>query len=75
MDTSVKENSKYTKQLLRERSINEIWDNRKRPNMRITKIEENDETQVKGTENIFTKIKEERFLIPKKEVSFKTQES
>ena len=75
MDTSVKKNVKYTKQLLRERSINEIWDNRKRPNMRITKIEENDETQVKGTENIFTKIKEEQFLIPKKEVSFKAQES
>lgn len=59
MDTSVKENVK-SKNFLTQ-SIQEIWDNRKRPKLRTTGIEEDEETQLQGPENIFNNITEEKF--------------
>jgi hypothetical protein len=34
----------------------------KRPNLRIIRIEENKDSQLKGSENVFNKIIEENFL-------------
>jgi hypothetical protein len=47
----------------------------KRPNLRIIRIEENEDTQVKGPENVFNKIIEENFLTLKKEMDIKVQEA
>ena len=52
-DTTVKEKSKY-KKLLAQR-IQEIQDTMKRPNLRIIGIEENEDSQFKGPENVFQK--------------------
>jgi len=46
----------------------------KRPKLRITGIEEGEETQVKGSENIFNKIIEENFPNLKK-VTIKVQKA
>ena len=59
IDTPVKENAKYKKFLTQ--NIQEIWDTMKRPNLRIIGIEEVEDTQFKGPENIFDKIIEENF--------------
>jgi hypothetical protein len=55
-------------------SIQEIQDTIKRPNLRITRIEKNKESQLKGSENIFNKIIEENFPNLKKEIAIKVQE-
>ena len=47
----------------------------KRPNLRIIGIEENEDSQFKGPENIFNKIIEENFLNLKKEVAIKVQDT
>lgn len=39
-------------------NMQEIWDTMKRLNLRIIRIKEGEETQLKGQENIFSKIKE-----------------
>lgn len=39
-------------------NMQEIWDTMKRLNLRIIGIKEGEETQLKGQENIFSKIKE-----------------
>ena len=57
IDTTVKENSKHKKLLTQ--SIQEIQDTMKRPNLRIIGIEENEDSQLKGPENMFNKIIEE----------------
>lgn len=54
MDTSVKENVKCQK--LQARNLQELWDTMERSNLRIIGIEEGEETQVKGTENICNNI-------------------
>ena len=51
-DSSVKERVKFSKFVTQ--NIQEIWDTIKRPNLKITGIEEG-EVQLKGTENIFKK--------------------
>ena len=53
IDTTVKENSKHKKLLTQ--SIQEIQDTMKRPNLRIIGIEENEDSQLKGPENVFKK--------------------
>lgn len=53
MDTSVKENVKCQK--LQARNLQELWDTMERSNLRIIGIEEGEETQVKGTENVFNR--------------------
>lgn len=44
----------------------------KRPNLRLTEIEEEKQSQIKGSENIFNKIIEEKFP---KEVPIEVQEA
>ena len=46
----------------------------KRPNLRIIGIEENEDSQLKGPENVFNKIIEENFPNLKKEMDIKEQE-
>ena len=46
--------------IIKTQNIQEIWDNMKRPNLRIIGVEEG-ELQVKGPENIFNKMIEENF--------------
>ena len=55
-DTLVKENVNSNNFFTQ--NMQEIWDTMKRPNLRIIRIEEGEETQLKGQENIFSKIKE-----------------
>lgn len=59
IDSSTKENLKSNKSLTQ--NIQEIWNNVKRPNLRILGIEEGEETHVKRAENIFNKLIEENF--------------
>ena len=59
IDSLAKENIKSNKFLTQ--NIQEIWDTMKRTNLRIIGIEEGEEIQLKGTENIFNKIIEENF--------------
>ncbi|KAL6086976.1 hypothetical protein STEG23_036671, partial [Scotinomys teguina] len=59
IDSTVKENTKTKKAI--KQNVQEIWDTMKRPNIRIIGIEEGEEYQLKGTENIFNKIIEENF--------------
>ena len=47
----------------------------KRPNLRMIVIKEGEESQVKGTENIFNKTIEANFPNPKKEKPNKVQEA
>ena len=47
----------------------------KRPNLRIIRIEENEDSQRKGSENVFNKIIEENFLNLKKEMVIKVQKA
>ena len=69
IDLLVKENIKSNKFL--PQNIQEIWDTVKRPNLRITEIEEVEELQLKGTECIFSKIIEEKFPNLKKNITMK----
>ena len=46
-----------------------------RPNLRIIVIKEGENSQFKGPENIFNKIKEENFPILKKEMTINIQEA
>jgi hypothetical protein len=55
IDTTVKENSKHEK-LLTQR-VQEIQDIMKRPSLRIFRIE-NKDSQLKGPENIFNRIRQ-----------------
>ena len=57
IDSSVKENIKSNKRLTQ--NIQEKWDTMKRPNLRIIGIEEREDVQLKGTENLSNKIIEE----------------
>ena len=47
----------------------------KRPNLKIIGIEEGEESQLKGPENIFNKIIEENFPNLKKEMVINVQEA
>ena len=47
----------------------------KRPNLKIIGIEEGEESQLKGTENIFNKIIEENFPNLKEEMVINVQEA
>jgi hypothetical protein len=53
----LKENSKRKKLLTQ--SIQENQEIMKRPNLRIIRREENEDSQLKGPENVFNKILEE----------------
>ena len=58
INAQIKENSKFNK--FSSQNIQEIWDTIKK-NLRIIGIEEGEELQIKGPENIFNKIIEENF--------------
>ncbi|KAL6039065.1 hypothetical protein STEG23_008290 [Scotinomys teguina] len=73
IDSTVKENTKTKKAI--KQNVQEIWDTMKRPNIRIIGIEEGEEYQLKGMENIFNKIIEENFPNLKKEPPIKIQEA
>ena len=73
IDSLVKENITSNKSLTQ--NIHEIWDTLKRPNLRIIGIEEGEEVQLKGTENLFNKIIEENFSFIKKDMPMKIQEA
>ena len=70
-DTSIKENIESNKFLAQ--NIQEIWDTMKRPNVRIIGIEKG-KSQLKGTENIFSKNIEENFSNLKKDMHIKVEE-
>jgi ferritin-like protein len=69
IDTTVKENSKH-KNLLTQR-IQEIQNTMKRPNLRIIRMEANEESQLKEPENVINKIMEENFPNLKKVMNIK----
>ena len=73
IERTVKENSKHKKFLTQ--SIQEIQDIMKRSNLRIIRIEKNEDSQLKGSENVFNKIIEENFPNLKKELNINTQKA
>ena len=60
MDTTTKRGKKILTQ-----NIQEIQDTMRRPNLRITDIEENEDFQLQGPINIFNKIIEKKLLYDK----------
>jgi hypothetical protein len=56
-------------------SIQEIQDTVKRLKLRLIRIEENKDFQLKGPENVFNKIIEENFLNLKKDIAIKIKEA
>jgi hypothetical protein len=73
VDTKDKENANCKKLLTQ--NIQEIQDKMRRPNLRITDIEESEDFQLKGPVNIFNKIVEENFPNLKKEMPMNIQEA
>ena len=73
INAQIKENSKSNK--FSSQNIQEIWDTIKNPNLRIIGIEEGEELQIKGPENIFKKIIEENFPNLKNNIPMKVQEA
>jgi hypothetical protein len=73
INTLVKENVKSKKFLTQD--IQEIWDTMKKPNLRIIGLEEGEDSQFKGPENMFNKIIEGNVLKQKKKVAINIQES
>jgi hypothetical protein len=73
IDTTGKENAKCKKLLIQ--NVQEIQDTVRRPNLKITGIEESKEFQLKGPVNIFNKIIEENFPNLKKEMLINIQEA
>jgi hypothetical protein len=73
IDTTVKENAKSKKLLTQ--NIQGIQDTRRRPNLKITDIEENEDSHLKGPVRIFNKVIEENFPNLKKEMPMNIQEA
>ena len=73
MDKTIKENTKC-KEILTQ-NTQEIQDTMRRPNQRLIGVDENEDFQLKGPENIFNKIIEENFLNLKKEMPMNIQEA
>ena len=69
----IKENSKSNK--FSSQNIQEMWDTIKKTNLRIIGVEEGEELQIKGPENIFNKIIEENFPNLKNNIPIKAQEA
>jgi hypothetical protein len=69
----VKEDTKSKKCLTQ--NIQETPDTMRRPNLRITGIEESEDSQLKGPVHIFNKIIEENFPNLKKEMTINIQEA
>ena len=56
-------------------NIQEIQDTMRRPNLQITRVDENEDFQFNGPANIFNKIIEENFPNLKKEMHMNIQEA
>ena len=56
-------------------NVQEIHETMKRPNLKIIGIEEGEESELKGPENIFNKIIEENFPNLKEEMVINVQEA
>lgn len=63
------------KKKLQTQNLQEIQETMKRPNLKIIGIEEGEESQLKGPENIFNKIIEENFPNLKEEMVINVQEA
>jgi chromosome segregation ATPase len=72
-DSTIKENAKCKKILTQ--NIQEIRDTTRRTNLRIIGVDDNEDFQLKGPENIFNKIIEETFPNLKKEMPMNIQEA
>jgi hypothetical protein len=70
----MKKVKKKKKKKKKTRNFEKIWDNVKRPSLRKIGIEE-EESQIKGLENISNNIIEENVSNLKKEMSLKVQET
>ena len=73
INSTVKENAKC--KMLLTPNIQEIQDTRRRPNLKITGIEESKDLQLTGTVNIFNKIIEEHVPNLKWEMPINIQEA
>ena len=74
IDTIVRENAKSKKLLTP--NIQEIQDIMRRPSLRIIGIEEREDSQLKGSVNIFNKVTEEKMPMNlKKEIPMNIQEA
>jgi len=73
INTTVKDNLKRKKLLVQ--NIQEIQNSMRRSNLRIIGIEESEDSQLKGPENIFNKIIGENFPNLKKEMPISLQEA
>ena len=73
INSLIKEQNKSNKFLTQ--NIQEIWDTVKGSNLRIIGVEEEEDLQLKGPENIFNKIIEENFPNLKKDIPMKVQEA
>jgi archaeosine-15-forming tRNA-guanine transglycosylase len=72
--TLVNENAKC-KKFLTQKQPKKIWDTMKRPKLRVIGLEESEDSQFKGPENIFNKTIEENFPNIKKEKATNIQEA
>ena len=73
LNALTKENSKSNK--FSSQNIQEMRDTIKKPNLRLIGVEEGEELQIKGPENIFNKIIEENFPNLKNDIPMKVQEA
>jgi hypothetical protein len=73
MGTTIKEYAKCKKIL--SQNIQEIEDTKRKPNIQIIGVDENEDFQLKGSANIFNKIIEENFPNLKKEMPMNIQEA
>jgi hypothetical protein len=73
MGTTIKENAKCKKILTQ--NIQEIQDTKRRPNLQIIGVDENEHFQFKGPANTFNKIIEENLPNLKKEMDMNIQEA
>lgn len=64
-EISISKKMQNLKKLLSQ-NIQNIWDTTKRPNRSIIRIENGEDSKIKGPENIFNKVIEENFLNIKK---------
>ena len=73
INTTIKENAKCKKILTQ--TIQKVQNTMRRPNLRITGIDKNEDFQLKEPVNIFNKIIEENFPNLKKEMTMNIQEA
>jgi hypothetical protein len=73
ISTTIKENTKCKKILTQ--NIQEIQDTKRRPNIQIMGVDENEDFQLKGPTNIFNKIIEQNFPNLKNDMPMNIEEA